>query len=81
MRIGKILIWLGRGWIGLAILFILLNYIAIWYFSGWAALQEIANPFNLINFAAVIVTLLPGIGLIRLGEYLKQRAVSQQNPS
>jgi hypothetical protein len=56
--------------------FIVLNYIAIIYFDGWSKYQEIANPFNLINFAAVMLTVLPGIGLLQLSEYLQRRAAA-----
>jgi hypothetical protein len=60
----------------LAAAFIALNYVAIIYFEGWSKYQEIANPYNLINFVAVMLTLLPGIGLLQLSEYLQRRAVA-----
>jgi hypothetical protein len=51
---------------------ILLSYASIFYFEGWGKLQEIANPFNLVNFIAVIITLAPGYGLIMIGEKLSK---------
>lgn len=66
--------WLGNGWIALAAVFILLNYAAIWYLDGWSKLQEIASPFNLWNFAAVVITFAPGFGLLKLSEYFARRA-------
>ncbi len=78
MRFAKVIRWIGHGWIGLAVLFILLSYAAIWYFSGWAAMREIANPLNFINVAAIIVTLLPGIGLIKLSEYIERRSAASK---
>ncbi len=71
--VARILRWLGVGWLALAITFILLNYAVIWYSQGWGRLQEIASPFNIYNLAAVVITLAPGLGLLKLSEYLAQR--------
>ncbi len=70
---GKILTWAGRAWLWLAVAFILFNYALIIYYSGWSKFAEIANPFNLWNFVAVVITIAPGIALLKLGEYLGSR--------
>jgi hypothetical protein len=68
--------WLGHAWIIIAVIFILLNYASIWYFEGWGVLQEIASPFNIWNYIAVVITLAPGIGLSMLADYLNRRRAS-----
>ena len=78
-RTATALRWLGHAWLYLAGAFIGLNYIAIIYFHGWSKYQEIANPYNLINFVAVMLTLLPGIGLIQFSEYLQRRAAASRS--
>lgn len=70
----KLAKWLGNGWIACATILILLSYIEILYFDGWGKLQEIANPFNLWNFVAIVVALAPGLGLLKVSEYLEQRS-------
>ena len=66
--LSKTLIVIGKAYLWLAS--ILLGYAAILYFEGWWRLQEIASPFNLWNAAALVITVLPGIGLIKFGEKL-----------
>ncbi len=41
--------------------------------AGIAHLQMLLNPFNVINFIAVVATLAPGLLLLYLGEKLKKR--------
>lgn len=65
--------WLGNIWLAGIVLLILLSYGMIWYSQGWGKLQEIANPFNLWNTAAIIVAVLPGIALLKLSDYFKRR--------
>lgn len=77
-RLATAVRWLGKAWLFLAAAFILLNYSAVIYFSGWSAFQEIASPYNLINFTIVMLTLLPGIGLLRFSEYLQRQATQQR---
>jgi hypothetical protein len=55
-------------YLGCAFTLIFLCYALVWYFEGFAKLREIMDPFNLYNWGAVIVTLLPGILLLKLSE-------------
>jgi hypothetical protein len=55
---------LALAWIWLAAIVILLSYAWLWYAKGFAALAEVANPFNYWNVIAILVTLLPGILLL-----------------
>lgn len=74
MRIASMICkWAGKVWLWLATVFILFGYAAIWYFDGWGELQTILSPFNIWNIAAVVITLVPGFGLLKLGDYLSKR--------
>lgn len=42
----------------------------------WAALQML-SPFNIVNFIAVMITLAPGLLLIRWGEHLAKKQDAQ----
>jgi len=67
------LIVLGKIWLWVAGAVILLGYASIWWFEGFSKLQEIVSPFNIWNVIAVILTLAPGLILLRLGERLRER--------
>lgn len=72
-RMGRILRWLGGAWLIGVALFILMSYAAILYYDGLAKLQEIASPFNVVNFVVIVASLLPGIGLLKLAERLERQ--------
>ena len=61
-------------WFTLAGGLIVLSCGAISYTEGFAKVQEIFSPFNLWNFAAVVITLGPGIGARMLAEKLEERS-------
>ena len=67
------LIVLGKIWLWVAAALILVGYASIWWFEGFGKLQEIVSPFNVWNVIAVVLTLAPGFGLLKLGEYLRER--------
>jgi len=67
------LIVLGKIWLWLAVALILLSYASIWWFEGFGRLQEILSPFNVWNLIAVVLTLAPGFGLLKLGERIRDR--------
>ena len=60
-------------WLWAAATLILLGYASIWWFEGFGKLQEVLNPFNVWNVIAVILTLAPGFGLLKLGERIRDR--------
>jgi len=68
----KALIVLGKIWLWLASALILLGYGLVWWFQGIDALQEAASPSNIWNVLAVVLTLAPGFGLLKLGEYVRE---------
>jgi predicted PurR-regulated permease PerM len=71
--LAKIVRGLAWTWIGLAGIVILLSYAVTLFTRGLAALRELVSPFNVANFIAVVITIVPGIVLLKLAEALKQR--------
>jgi len=57
----KVLDWIGNIWLILACVIILVGYTAIAITQGWGKLQDILSPFNIWNWLAVVITLLPGV--------------------
>jgi hypothetical protein len=76
--VGRALIVIGKAWLYLAAMVILLGYASILYFEGWGQLQQILSPFNLRNWLSVGITLLPGIGLVGLGAKLNKARISSK---
>lgn len=64
--IGKCLVWLGNGLIGLAVLVVLTAAISGWYMYGFSWVRETFSPYNVWNTIATLMVLVPGFG-IRLG--------------
>ena len=67
------LIVLGKIWIWVAAALIIFGYASIWWFEGFSKLQEILSPFNIWNYIAVVITVAPGFGLLKLGEWMRDR--------
>lgn len=58
---------LGGIYLAAAICIILLGYGMIAYKEGFPALAEILSPLNIIGYAAVVITLAPGLILMHFG--------------
>ena len=72
--IGKCLVWLGNGLIGLAFLVVLTGIVSGWYMHGFSWVRETLSPFNLWNFIATMIVLLPGLCVRFGGEKLLDMA-------
>lgn len=73
--------WAGRVILGLAMAMILFGYAVIWWTEGFSRLTDILSPFNVWNVIAVVITLAPGFGLIKLADWLEQRNNSNADES
>jgi hypothetical protein len=67
----------GYVWLTAAVLLILAGIVGTWLKGGFAAVQELLSPFNVINWIVTIITLAPGLGAIAWAEKLNaKKAVS-----
>ena len=69
----RFLVITGKVWLYLAACLILLGYVSILYNDGFGQLAATLSPFNIWNWLAVVITLLPGVGLLELGKWLDNR--------
>ena len=67
----------GYVWLTLATLLILAGVVGVWMDRGFSGVQEVFNPFNVINVVAVVLTLGPGIGALAWSDKLKARQALQ----
>lgn len=72
-------IYLLRGaaflWFVLGITLIVGGYLAIFIQHGWSGLMDLLSPFNWRNTIAVMLTLAPGYGLMKLADWLDHRTI------
>ena len=47
---GRTLTIIGKVWLWLAGIIIVIGYLSILYFEGWGKFQETISPFNIVNF-------------------------------
>ncbi len=62
---------LGYVWLVLASLLILAGILGVWIKEGFSGVQDLLSPFNLVNWIATVITLAPGIGLLKISEKLQ----------
>lgn len=76
--------WFVKIWVGLVVLANILGIIGMFvtadsFWDGWKRVTEIYSPFNVINWIAQVVSLLPAIGAHMWLEKRRRRA-SQRPP-
>ena len=70
---GKIIGVIGKVYLFLASLFIIVNLVFIFLNEGFGKIQEIMSPFNLPNFILTIITLAPGLGLMMWSDKIRKK--------
>ena len=63
----KILYYFGYVLAVLGVFLIGFGLITTWYYQGFAKVQEILNPFNIVSYVSIVLTLAPGIFFMWLG--------------
>ena len=63
----------GYIWLILASLLILSGIIGVWMKEGFSGVQELLSPFNIVNWIVTLITLAPGLVLLKLAEKLKNK--------
>ena len=68
----------GYVWLTAAVLLILAGIPGTWMKEGFSAVQELLNPFNIVNWLVTIITLAPGFGALAWAEKVNaKRALPQ----
>jgi len=70
---GRTLTIIGKVWLWLAGIIIVIGYLSILYFEGWGKFQETISPFNIVNWLTAVIVLLPGVLLAEWGKRLQDR--------
>lgn len=70
----KLLRGFAKVWFALSAILIIGSALVMWRNHGFGRVQEIFSPFNLVNFAAIVLTVSPGLGAEFLARKLDDRA-------
>jgi hypothetical protein len=64
----------GYIWLTAAVLLILAGIAGTWMTGGFAAVQDLLSPFNVVNLIVTVITLAPGLGALAWAEKLKAKS-------
>ena len=64
---------LGYIWLGVTGLIIVVGIAGVWMREGFSGVQDLLSPFNMVNYIAMAITLIPGIVLLKLSENLRSK--------
>ena len=69
---------LGYIWLVVAGLLILVGIAGVWMKEGFSGVQDLLSPFNVVNYIAMVIILVPGIGLLKLSEKLQSKVQTRK---
>jgi hypothetical protein len=68
------LAWLGKSYVGLIWLMIIVGYVSTLYFHGWEFFVPDRGNFNaLVSSFTTMILMLPGVGIIKIGERIQRK--------
>jgi len=62
---------LGYVWLVVTGLLIVVGIGVVWSKEGFSGVQDLLSPFNVVNYFAMAIALIPGIVLLKLSENLR----------
>ena len=69
----KVLKGFGYFWLALTGILIFIGIIGVWRESGFVGVLKLLSPFNIWNWLATFITLIPAIGAFLLAEKLQSK--------
>ena len=69
---------IGYIWLVVTGLLILVGIAGVWMKEGFSGVQDLLSPFNVVNYIAMVITLVPGIGLLKLSEKLQRKVQTRK---
>ncbi len=69
---------LGYVWLVVTGLLILVGIGVVGAKEGFSGVQDLLSPFNMINYIAMAITLIPGIVLLKLSESLQRKVKTRK---
>jgi hypothetical protein len=64
---------LGYIWLVVTGLIIMVGIAVVWMREGFSGVQDLLSPYNVVNYIAMVITLIPGIVLLKLSESLQRK--------
>jgi len=63
----------GYIWVALGVIAILIGIAGTWMKGGFSAVQDLMNPFNVVNWVIMAITLAPGVGALTWAKSLTEK--------
>ncbi len=69
---------IGYIWLVVTGLLIVVGIAGVWMKEGFPGVQDLLSPFNMVNYIAMAITLIPGIALLKLSESLQRKVQTRK---
>jgi uncharacterized membrane protein YedE/YeeE len=69
---------LGYIWLAVTGLIIVVGIAGVWMREGFSGVQDHLSQFNMVNYIAMAITLIPGIVLLKLSESLQRKVQTRK---
>ncbi len=69
---------LGYIWLVVTGIIIVVGIAVVWMKEGFSGVQDHLSPFNMVNYIAMAITLIPGIVLLKLSESLQRKVQTRK---
>jgi hypothetical protein len=64
---------LGYIWLAVIGFIIVVGIAGVWTREGFSGVQDHLNPFNIVNYIAKVIAIIPGFFLIKLSKSLQRK--------
>ena len=64
---------LGYIWLAVIGIIIVVGIMGVWTREGFSGVQDHLNPFNIVNYIAKAIAIIPGFFLIKLSKSLQRK--------
>ncbi len=64
---------IGYSWLVVTGLLIMVGIAGVWMKEGLSGVQDLLNSLNMVDYAAIAITLIPGIALLKLSGNLQRK--------
>ncbi len=69
---------LGYIWLAVTGFIIVVGIAGVWTREGFSGVQDHLNPFNMVNYIAKVIAIIPGFFLLKLSKSLQRKVQTRK---
>ncbi len=69
---------LGYIWLAVTGIIIVVGIAGVWTREGFSGVQDHLSPFNIVNYIAKVIAMIPGFVLLKLSESLQRKVQTRK---